>query len=131
MKHIRNLNKATILTVAIALIITLTACSNGDSSLNSTFPQIDHAKIPDVLEITVGRLGDCYFSDGITDNPDYNSVLTATFNDTTETDYAELMEHYKSASTGTDENGSLVFDWGVLQVTTDDGSISINALIKK
>lgn len=126
MKH----NKTIILGVAIALIMTFTACSSGDCSPNSTFPNIDDAKIPDVLEITVGTLGDCYFSDGITDSPDYNSVLTATFNGTTDTDYTKLMEHYKSASTGTDENGSLIFDWGVLQVTTGDGSISINALIK-
>lgn len=70
MKKIKNHNKAIILSVAIALIITLTACSNGDSSPNSTFPNIDDAKIPDVLELTVGTLGDCYFSDGITDNPD-------------------------------------------------------------
>lgn len=130
MKKIKNHNKATILSVAIALIITLTACSNGDSSPNSTFPNIDDAKIPDVLEITVGTLVDCYFSDEITDNSDYKTVFTATFNDTTETDYTELMEHYKSTSTGTGENGSLIFDWGTLQVTTDYDLISINALIK-
>lgn len=130
MKKISELQKTTILSVSIALIITLTACSNEDSSLNSTFPQIDNAKIPDVLEVTVGTLSDCYFSDGITDNPDYNSILTATFNDTKETDYNSLMEHYKSTSTGTDDNGSLLFDWGMLQVTTDNGSISINAFIK-
>lgn len=122
--------KKTILSVTIALMIMLTACSNGNNVKSSTFPNIEEAKIPDVLEIAVGTLGECYFSDGITDNPDYTSVLTATFNDTTETDYTELMEHYKSASTGTDDNGSLIYDWGVLHVTTDDASISINALIR-
>lgn len=130
MKKIKNHNKAIILSVAIALIITLTACSNGDSSPNSTFPNIDDAKIPDVLELTVGTLGDCYFSDGITDNPDYKSVLITSFNDTTENDYDTLMEHYQSTSTGTDENGFMVFDWGTLLVTTKDSSISITALIK-
>lgn len=130
MKKIRNHKKATVLSVVIAIIMTLTACSNGESSLNSTFPQIDNAKIPDVLEIIVGTLGDCYFSENITDNPDYNSILAVTYNDTTESDYTKLMDHYKSTSTGTDENGSLLFDWGMLNITTDNGSISINAFIK-
>lgn len=130
MKKIRNQNKATILSVAIALIITLTACSNGDSLSDSTFPNIDNAKIPDVLEFTVGTLGDCYFSDSITDNPDYTSVLITSFNDTAETDYDTLMEHYQSTSTGTDENGFMIYDWGTLLVTTKDTSISITALIK-
>lgn len=130
MKEIRNHKKTTILSVFIALIITLTACSNEESSLDSTFPKIDNAKIPDVLETVVGTLGDCYFSEGTTDNPDYNSILAVTYNDTTETDYTKLMDHYKSASIGTDENGSLLFDWGELKVTTDNGSISINAFIK-
>lgn len=128
-KIVKHYN-TTILSIAIALMMTLTACSSGDSSPNSTFRSIDDAKIPDVLETTVGTLGDCYFSDGITDNPDYKTVFVATFKDTTETDYTELMEHYKSTSTGTGENGSLIFDWGVLLVTNDDGSISITALIK-
>lgn len=119
-----------ILSIFTALIITLTACSNGESSPNSPFPKVDNDKIPDVLETVVGTLGDCYFSAGITDNPDYNSILAVTYNDTTEADYTRLMEHYKSASIGTDENGSLLFDWGVLKVTTDNGSISINAFIK-
>lgn len=130
MKEIRNHKKTTILSVFIALIITLTACNNEESSLDSTFPKIDNAKIPDVLETVVGTLGDCYFSEGTTDNPDYNSILAVTYNDTTETDYTKLMDHYKSASIGTDENGSLLFDWGELKVTTDNGSISINAFIK-
>lgn len=130
MKKIRNYKKTTILSAAIALIMVFTACSNGDSSLNSTFPQIDNAKIPDVLETVVGTLGECYFSDGITDNPDYNSVLTVTYNDTTEADYTKLMNHYKSASIGTDDNGSLLFDWGALKVTADNGSILINAFIQ-
>lgn len=130
MKEIRNHKKTTILSVFIALIITLTACSNEESLLDSTFPKIDNAKIPDVLETVVGTLGDCYFSEGTTDNPDYNSILAVTYNDTTETDYTKLMDHYKSASIGTDENGSLLFDWGELKVTTDNGSISINAFIK-
>lgn len=130
MKKIKNSTKSMVLGVAILLIMALTACSNGHRSSNSTFPNVDDAEIPNVLKITVGTLGDCYFSSGITDNPDYNSVLIATFNDTTEFDYTTLMEHYKSASTGTGENGSLLFDWGRLQVKNGDGSISINAFIR-
>lgn len=57
MKKIKNHNKAIILSVAIALIITLTACSNGDSSPNSTFPNIDDAKIPDVFRINSRHIG--------------------------------------------------------------------------
>lgn len=97
---------------------------------NSTFPNIDDADIPDILEITVGTLGNTYFSSDIIDNPDYKSVLTITFKDTTEADYTTLMEYYQTASTGKDENGSLLFDWGSLQVTHDENSISINALIQ-
>ncbi|MCI9263837.1 MAG: hypothetical protein HFF06_04625 [Oscillospiraceae bacterium] len=130
MKKIRSQRMIPVLCAGIVLITALTSCGNGDSLQNSTFPQIDNAKIPDALEITVGTLGNCSFSDGITDDPDYNSILTVTFNDTDEADYSTLMEHYKSTSTGTGENGSLLFDWGTLQVTTDNGSILINAFIK-
>ena len=130
MKKTRNYKNTTILSVFIALIVILTACSHGESSLNSTFPKIDNDKITDVLETVVGTLGDCYFSEGITDNPDYHSILVVTYNDTTEKDYTQLMDRYKAASTGIDENGSLLFDWGVLKVTTENDSISINAFIK-
>lgn len=129
MKKVIIPNKITILGVVLALMMTLTACSNGNILTDGTFSNYDDADIPDVLEITVGTLGNTYFSTGITD-ADYNSVLGVTFNDTTETDYATLMEHYQSTSTGTDENGFLLFDWGKLQVMTDDNSISITAFIK-
>ena len=82
------------------------------------------------METTVGTLGNVYYSAGTNDNPDYKSVLTVTFEDTTEADYDTLMEHYKSTSTGTDENNALLFDWGVLQVSPNHDSITINALIK-
>ena len=110
--------------------ISLTACSSSKDTLNSTFPGVDDADVPDILETTVGTLGNVYYSDGITNNPDYKSVLTVTFEDTTEADYDTLMEHYKSVSTGTDEDNALLFDWGVLQVSTNNDSITINALIK-
>ena len=121
----------TILTMLLLITaISLTACSGTKDTVNSTFPGVDNADIPDILETTVGTLGNVYYSAGITDNPDYKSVLTVTFEDTTEADYDTLMEHYKSVSTGTDENNALLYDWGVLQVSLNNDSITINALIK-
>ena len=123
--------KKTILTILLLITaISLTACSDTNDTLDSTFPGVDDADIPDILETTVGTLGNVYYSTGITDNPDYKSVLTVTFEDTTEADYETLMEHYKSVSTGTDENNALLYDWGVLQVSPNNDSITINALIK-
>lgn len=130
MKKMISPKKTTILGIAIVLIMALTACNKESNPTNSTFPNIDDADIPDVLEITVGTLGDVYFSAGITDNPEYKSVLKVTFHDVTEDDYTTLMEHYQSASTGKSEEGSLLFDWGRLQVTTEDDSILLNAYIK-
>ncbi len=124
------MKKTTFWGIIVTLTMTLMACSNGHDSQSSTFPNIDDANIPDVLELTVGTLGNCYFSSGISDNPDYDSVLCVTFDGTTETDHTTLMEHYQSSSTGTDENGSMLFDWGILQVAAYDDSISINAFIK-
>lgn len=121
----------TILTMLLLITaISLAACSDAKDTLNSTFSGVDDADIPDILETTVGTLGDVYYSAGITDNPDYKSILIVTFEDTTEADYDTLMEHYKSVSTGTDENNALLYDWGVLQVSSNHDSITINALIK-
>ena len=64
------------------------------------------------------------------DNKDYRSYLAVTFENTTEDDYDELMEHYQSASTGTDEEGFLLFDWGRLHVNAEDDSILLNAYMK-
>jgi len=124
--------KTTIFTLLLALImmLTLAACGGGSNKSSSTFPNIDNADIPDILEKTVGTLGNTYFTSGISDDKDYQAFLAVTFENTTDADYTTLMEHYQSASTGTDENGSLLFDWGWLQVTPDNGSITINAHIK-
>lgn len=97
----------TIFTMLLLItVISLTACTGAKEPLNSTFPGVDNADIPDILETTVGTLWNIYESAGITNNPDYKSVLTVTFEDTTEADYDTLMEHYKSTSTGTDENNA-------------------------
>lgn len=124
--------KTTIFTLFLALImmLTLASCGSGSNKSGRTFPNIDNANIPDILEKTVGTLGNTYFTSGVPDNKDYQSFLNVTFENTTEADYTVLMEHYQSAATGTDENGSLLFDWGWLQVTPDNGSITINAYIK-
>lgn len=121
----------TIFTLLLLItVISLTACTGTKEPLNSTFSGVDDADIPDILETTVGTLGNVYYSDCITNNPDYKSVLTVTFENTTEADYDTLMEHYKSTLTGTDENNALLFDWVVLQVSSNNDSITINALIK-
>lgn len=130
MKKMISANKSSVLGIFLVLVMFLSACTGKNNSENSTFPNIDDASIPDVLEITVGTLGNTYFSSGITDNSDYKSVLSVTFEDTTEADYTTLMEHYQTTSTGKDKDGSLLFDWGKLQVTTDDDSIFVSAYIK-
>lgn len=116
--------------VVLVLAIILSACTGTNNSTNSTFPNIDDADIPDVLEITVGTLGNTYISSGIADNPDYKSVFSVTFGETTEADYIALMEHYQTTSTGKDEDGTLLFDWGKLQVVVDGDSIFVTAYIK-
>lgn len=121
-----------ILLLALSFVMTLafSACSEGNNTSVSTFPHIDDREIPDILEKTVGVLGDTYFTSfGATDNKDYQSYLAVTFENTTEEDYTALMKHYQSATTGTDENGLLLFDWGQLQVTADETSIIIHARI--
>lgn len=126
MKHIKKL-----FLFILALIMTLIFVACGKEYVSSnTFPNVENADIPDALEKAVGTLGNTCFTSGISDNEDYQSFLMATFNDTTEADYMELMEHYQSTSTGKDENGFLLFDWGWIQVVPDDGSISISAYIK-
>lgn len=128
MKHA----KTGMITLVFLLIMSLvlTACGSGSNTEISTFPNIDDAGIPDILEKTVGTLGNTYYSSGITDNGDYTSLLSVTFEKVTETDYAELMEHYGAESTGTDKNDALLFDWGRLQVLRDDDTVSINAFIR-
>lgn len=129
MKH----NKRFILIAVLVLLaaFSLSACGSGNSAASSTFPNIQDDDIPDILEKTVGTVGDTYFSSNITDNEDYRAILSVTFENTTEDDYQTLLAHYQSDSTGTDENGALLFDWGQLQVTAlDDNAIQINGYIK-
>lgn len=128
MKLGKKLTSVLILAVVVALLFT--ACGNYSGTPNRIFRNIDNASIPDVLLTTVGTQGNVYFTSGISDQKDYQSFFTVTFEDTTEADYITLMEHYQSTSIGTDENDVLLFDWGWLQTTLADGSITINAYIQ-
>lgn len=128
MKSVRK-NVMTLILV-ICAILSFTACSAGNDKTGGTFPGVDDADIPDVLEMTVGTVGNTYYSSGIKDNKDYKSVLAVTFENTTDADYTALLEHYQTTSTGTDDNGSLLFDWGSLQMTSDNGTIHVTACIK-
>lgn len=111
--------KKTMLVLTLTIAFIFVACSSGND-----------ASIPNILEKTVGTRVNTSFTSGITDNENYTAIYVAVFDNTTEADYTTLMEHYQSASTGTDENGSLLFDWGRLQVTSDNGLITVNAFIK-
>lgn len=124
--------KRTILAITLELIMifVLTAC-NIRNSTNTTFPNIDNTNIPDILKMTVGTLGDTYFTSfGKSDNKDYQSFLAVTFEKTTKADYSALMTHYESTSIGVDESGCLLFYWGRLHVDYTNDSICINAYIK-
>ena len=98
-------------------MLVLTACAGPGGQADGTFPNIDDGELPDVLEITVGTLGDVYFSSGLTDQEPYGSIFKVTYQETTEEDYARLLSHYEQAATGTDEEGYLTFDWGRLLLT--------------
>ena len=128
MKSVRKKVMATLL--LFCAILSFTACNAGNEKTDGIFPGVDDADIPDVLEMTVGTLGNTYYSSGIKDNKDYDSILTVTFEDTTDADYTARLEHYQTTSTGTDDNCSLLFDWGYLQMTSDNGTIQITAYIK-
>lgn len=108
------------------MALNLTACHISAS----TFPNIRDEVLPDILKKTTGTPVNTSYTSGITDNPDYQAVFTVTFEDTTDDDYHELMNHYLSASSDTDEYGYLLYDWGRLLVTKNDGSITVNALIE-
>lgn len=73
-------------------ILNLAACSGENDKTSSTFPCVEDAEIPDILEITVGTLGNTYYSSGIKDNKDYKSILSVTFENTTDAD--ELSNPY-------------------------------------
>ena len=112
----------------IAVISSIAACS-GYGSMSETFPNIKSADIPDILEKSVGTLGDVSYTKG-TSSDDYDAYLHVTFHDTDEADYTELVEHYQTASTGTDEENMLLFDWRRLKVLSDKNSIFVEAYIK-
>lgn len=112
------------------IIFNLIACSGGTNKTDRTFPCVDDEDIPDVLEMTVGTLGDTNYISGIKDNKDYKAVLIVTFEDTSDADYTALLEHYQTASVGMDDNGSFMFDWGYLQMDSDNGTIHISAYMK-
>lgn len=112
----------------IAVISSIAACS-GYASMSETFPNIKSDDIPDILEKSVGTLGDVSYTKG-TSSDDYDAYLHVTFHDTDEADYTELVEHYQKASTGTDEENMLLFDWGRLKVLSDKNSIFVEAYIK-
>ncbi|MDR2933139.1 MAG: hypothetical protein LBV27_08540 [Oscillospiraceae bacterium] len=117
--------------LSLIIVFIFAACAGQNDATDNVFPNIDNVAIPDVLEKTVGTVGDTYFTAfGKSDNPDYQSYLSVTFKDTTEADYTTLTEHYQSASTGTAEDGALLFDWGWLYVNTDQSAITVNAYIK-
>ena len=83
--YIMKFLKTTIFSLLFALMIpfAFTACSGVNNTANRTFSNIDNEDIPDILNKTVGTVGNVYFSSGISDNEDYNSCLIVTFNDTT------------------------------------------------
>ncbi len=119
-----------ILSLIIVIGFSLAGCSR-DNSMSSTFPDIKSADIPDILEKSVGTTGDTYFTKFDTsDENDYNTYFSAVFKDTSADDYNELINHYQTASTGTDEDNRLLFDWGCLNVSSEDDSILIEAYIK-
>lgn len=110
-------------------VLSLTSCGS-KSSMSSVFPNIKSDDIPDILEKSVGNLGDTYFTSfDATEDNDYQSYLKATFENTTEADYQELMEHYQSTSTGTHGDDILLYDWGWLEIIPDGDSITIEAYI--
>lgn len=114
------MKKPAICIFLLFLVFTLAACAE------------DTLDVPGVLQKTVGTVENTYTTTDIADGEGYQSMLTKTFTGTTESDYTGLMEHYQSASTGTDEDGSLLYDWGWLDVTADSdySTITINAYFK-
>lgn len=117
------------LILLLILVLALAGC-NRNKDTAGTFPNISDDDLPAVLLKTVGTVGSTSYSSF--DKPSaqgYRAVLTVTFDDTTQDDYTTLLTHYEADATGTDQDGYLLFDWGRLQVTPDDGAITITALI--
>ena len=56
----------------IMIPLSLTACGGRANTSSSVYPNIDDADIPDILEKTVGTVGNTYFTSfGKSDNKDY------------------------------------------------------------
>ena len=114
----------------IVMTLTFTACK-GNDSISDTFSNIKKDEIPDILEKSVGTIGDTYFTKGTSsEENDYDAYFSVVFKDTNESDYNELIAHYQTTSIGTDEENMLLFDWGRLKVLSDNHSISVEAYIK-
>lgn len=114
----------------IVMTLTFTACK-GNDYMSDTFSNIKKDEIPDILEKSVGTIGDTYFTKGTSsEENDYDAYFSVVFKDTNESDYNELIAHYQTTSIGTDEENMLLFDWGRLKVLSDNHSISVEAYIK-
>ena len=99
--------------------------------MSDTFSNIKKDEIPDILEKSVGTIGDTYFTKGTSsEENDYDAYFSVVFKDTNKSDYNELIAHYQTTSIGTDEKNMLLFDWGRLKVLSDNHSISVEAYIK-
>lgn len=59
MKSVRKKVMATLL--LFCAILSFTACNAGNEKTDGTFPGVDDADIPNVLEMTVGTLGNLLF----------------------------------------------------------------------
>lgn len=114
----------------IVMALSFTACQ-GNDTMSDTFPNIKKDEIPDILEKSVGTIGNTSFTKGTaSEENDYDAYFSVIFNDTNEDDYNELLAHYKTTSTGTDEENMLLYDWGRLKVFPDNHSITVEAYIK-
>ncbi|WP_095174944.1 MULTISPECIES: hypothetical protein [Blautia] len=114
----------------IVMALSFTACQ-GNDTMSDTFPNIKKDEIPDILEKSVGTIGNAFYTKGTSsEENDYDAYFSVIFNDTNEGDYNELIAHYKSTSTGTDEENMLLYDWGRLKVLSENESISVEAYIK-
>nr|WP_288973925.1 hypothetical protein [uncultured Blautia sp.] len=114
----------------IVMALSFTACQ-GNDTMSDTFPNIKKDEIPDILEKSVGTIGNTSFTKGTSsEENDYDAYFSVIFKDTNEGDYNGLIAHYKTTSTGTDEENMLLFDWGRLKAISDNNSIFVEAYIK-
>lgn len=123
--------KKTLYLIILLAVIAFSACGTVNDAASRVFPSIDNADLPDVLEKTVGNVGDISYTSFIPSHgEDYRAFLSVHFEDTTQADYDALMKHYGASSEGTEEDGVLLFAWGRLQVTQEQDFILVQANIK-